>query len=86
MEDREYVGKDFIWFFGVVESRDDPLQIGRVQVRCHYWHTEDKSVLPTSQLPWAQCVQPITSAAVSGIGKAALGLVEGSLVMGFFMD
>ena len=25
----EYVGYNFIWFFGVVEDRNDPLKMGR---------------------------------------------------------
>ena len=82
----EYVGYNFIWFFGVVEDRNDPLKMGRVRVRCFSWHTSDKSKVPTEALPWAQCMQPVTSAAISGIGQSATGLVEGSWVIGFFLD
>ena len=31
----------------------DPLLIGRCRVRILGWHTENKSDLPTSNLPWA---------------------------------
>ena len=82
----EFVGYNFIWFFGVVEDRNDPLKMGRVRVRCFNWHTNDKSKVPTDALPWAQCMQPVTSAAISGIGRSATGLVEGSWVIGFFLD
>lgn len=82
----EYLGYNFIWFFGVVEDRKDPLKLGRVRVRCYSWHTDDKKKIPTEALPWAQCVQPVTSAATSGIGRSPTGLVEGSWVFGFFMD
>ena len=82
----EYVGYNFIWFFGVVEDRNDPLKMGRVRVRCFNWHTNDKLKVPTEALPWAQCMQPVTSAAISGIGRSATGLVEGSWVIGFFLD
>ena len=82
----EYLGYNFIWFFGVVEDRNDPLKLGRVRVRCYSWHTDDKKKIPTEALPWAQCVQPVTSAATSGIGRSPTGLVEGSWVFGFFMD
>jgi len=83
----EWMGLDgFIWFFGVVEDRDDPLRVGRVRVRCHGWHSADKSRLPTDKLPWAQVVAPVTSASVSGVGVTPTGLVEGSWVVGFFID
>lgn len=82
----DYFGMNLVWFFGVVEDRNDPIKLGRVRVRCHTWHTEDKKLLPTGSLPWAQCIQPVTSAATSGIGRSPTGLVEGSWVFGFFMD
>lgn len=83
----EFLGLDgFVWWTGVVEDRDDPLQLGRCKVRCMGWHDENVDKLPTNDLPWAQPLQPITSAALSGIGTSATGLVEGSWVVGFFMD
>ena len=81
------MGRDgFIWFAGVVEDRQDPLKLGRVRVRCLGYHTEDKNALPTTDLPWAHPLLPITSSGVSGIGQTPLGLVEGSWVIGFFRD
>ena len=81
------MGRDgFIWFAGVVEDRQDPLKLGRVRVRCLGYHTEDKEALPTTDLPWAHPLLPITSSGVSGIGQTPLGLVEGSWVIGFFRD
>jgi hypothetical protein len=83
----EFIGLDgFIWFYGVVEDRDDPYQIGRVKVRCFGHHTGNKDDLPTEDLPWAQVMLPVTSAGISGIGQTPLGLVEGSHVFGFFRD
>ena len=83
----DFMGKDgFIWFAGVVEDRADPLKLGRVRVRCLGYHTEDKEQLPTTDLPWAHPLLPITSSGVSGIGQTPLGLVEGSWVIGFFRD
>jgi hypothetical protein len=82
-----FLGHDgFIWFIGVVEDRDDPTKTGRVRVRCLGYHTDDKTALPTSDLPWASVMLPITSSGISGIGQTPLGLVEGSWVIGFFKD
>ena len=83
----DFMGRDgFVWFAGVVEDRQDPLKLGRCRVRCLGYHTEDRSVLPTSDLPWAHPLLPITSSGVSGLGQTPLGLVEGSWVIGFFRD
>ena len=78
--------KDFCWFQGVVEDRGDPLQLGRVRVRCLGYHSENKVDLPTQDLPWAPPIQPVTSAAMSGIGTTPVGPVEGTWVFGFFRD
>ena len=78
-------GKMF-WFTGVVEDRNDPMLMGRVKVRIHGIHTEDKNLLPTKDLPWSQVVMPITSASLAGIGTSATGIVQGSWVVGYFLD
>jgi len=84
---KNFMGKDgFQWFIGVVEDRADPKHLGRIRVRCLGYHTEDLTKLPTSDLPWAHVMNPITSATVSGIGQTPLGTVEGSWVVGFFTD
>lgn len=71
---------------GCVENRLDPLQLGRCQVRIVGLHNPDKSVLKTADLPWAYPVQGITSAAISGIGSAPVGPVEGTWVTIDFFD
>ena len=76
----------FIWWQGVVEDRNDPLQLGRCRVRILGWHPEDRELVETCELPWAYPLQDITSAAMSGIGHAPVGPVEGTWVMGFFRD
>lgn len=76
----------FNWWIGVVEDRMDPEKLGRVRVRIFGYHTDNKVILPTRDLPWAVPIQPITSAAISGIGSSPLGPVEGSWVIGFFLD
>lgn len=67
------------WFVGVVESINDPEGVNRVQVRCLHYHTEDRTALPTSELPWA----------TFGNGSARMSapmVVPGDWVVGFFLD
>ena len=82
-----FAGRDgFIWWFGVVEDRNDPLALGRVRVRVYGYHTEDKTKLPTLDLPWAYCIQPVTSASAGGIGSSPTGPIEGTWCIGFWRD
>jgi predicted chitinase len=74
------------FYYGVVENRQDPLRLGRCQVRVVGLHTHDKSQLPTADLPWATPVQPVTSAAMNGIGHSPIGPVEGTSVVIMFAD
>lgn len=76
----------FNWWIGVVEDRNDPEKLGRCRVRIFGYHAESKILLPTKDLPWAIPIQPITSAATSGLGSSPLGPVQGTWVFGFFMD
>jgi hypothetical protein len=75
-----------IFYTGVVENRLDPLCLGRCQVRVVGLHSENKTELPTELLPWAYPMQPVTSAAMNGIGYSPLGPVEGTWVVIFFRD
>jgi hypothetical protein len=84
---RNFIGRgNFTWFVGVVEDINDPVQLGRVRVRCYGWHTDDKAEIPTEQLPWAIPVNPVTGASASGVGEMPTGLMQGSWVIGFFID
>ena len=84
---REYIGRsDFTWFVGVVEDRNDPVELGRVRVRAYGWHNESLDAIPTNELPWAIPVNGVSSASVSGFGNSPTGLFEGSWVIGFFAD
>jgi hypothetical protein len=80
------IGESFEWWVGVVEDRDDPLKLGRVRVRIFSHHDEDKIEMPTNTLPWAQPMQPIGSAAVGDVGYSPTGIVEGTWVVGFWLD
>jgi hypothetical protein len=87
MDPQHNMGTDgFVWFFGLVEDRDDPKQVGRVRVRCFGFHDQDDGQLPTTALPWASTTQTVLSAAHQGIGTTPTGILEGSMVWGFFLD
>tara|TARA_B100000929_G_scaffold290599_1_gene284825 strand:- start:11115 stop:12053 length:939 start_codon:yes stop_codon:yes gene_type:complete len=72
-------------FFGVVENIKDPEEVGRVQVRCYGYHTENKEFLPTEHLLWFSTVNS-NQAGVSGIGESPTGYVQGSTVFGYFLS
>lgn len=75
-----------IFYTGKVENRNDPLKLGRCQVRVMGIHTSDVSVLPTTDLPWSHPVSPIGSSSVNGVGISNTGLQEGSIVIVWFAD
>lgn len=50
------------YFYGIVEDRQDPLMIGRVRVRIHGIHTDNKQLIATPDLPWCQVILPTTAA------------------------
>jgi hypothetical protein len=71
--------KDLLWFMGVVEDNNDPQKLGRSRVRCFGFHTEDKTLLPTEDLPWAY--------AISGNYSSAITVPQlNTWVWGFFLD
>lgn len=87
MYDTEFLGRNgFLWFHGVVEDRTDPDKLGRLRVRILGSHTADKAFIKSEDLHWAYVVQPLTSAAMSGIGTSPTGPVPGTWVFGFFRD
>jgi hypothetical protein len=79
-ERKDFAGKNgFIWWFGVVEDRQDPLKLGRCRVRCVGWHSDNKMQLPTNGLPWAISVFPTNN-------PNPYAVKEGDMVFGFFVD
>jgi hypothetical protein len=84
---QDFMGMDgFQWFAGVVEDRHDPEKAGRVRVRCIGLHTDDLEALPTEDLPWAQVMAPTDTPSMAGMGNTPSFLVEGTHVIGFFLD
>ena len=81
-----FIGGVFSWFTGVVEDVNDPLQMGRIRVRCIGYHTDNRGLIQTENLPWASVMTPVNSASMSGIGMSATGVLPGSWVIGFFRD
>lgn len=69
----------FIWWIGVIEDRKDPLKLGRCRVRIAGWHTENKSLLPTRNLLWAQVMLPVNN-------TNTYTPKESDMVVGFFAD
>ena len=79
----EYAPADAIWFVGKVISNTDPLKMGRVQIRVMGMHSEDLSMIPTADLPWAQVLT--TDGGTSGIGSF-VPYQPGAFVVGIFLD
>src|SRR5690606_28743931 len=78
---KQYFGQDDVVFWkGVVESRNDPLKIGRCKVRIFGWHKDSIDEQPTETLPWAHPLVPLD------FGKNTIGPKEGDWVMGMFAD
>lgn len=78
---RDFYGRQgYIWFTGLVEDVDDPSQLGQVRVRVIGLHSQDKSLMPTEALPWAQVLLPPTGA------KTHSGPIVGDWVRGYFQD
>lgn len=79
--EKNFPGLDgFVWWTGIVESRKDPLKLGRVQVRMYGWHTDEKKDIPSKELLWAQPIFGVNTHQITHAPK------EGEMVFGFFMD
>ena len=81
-----FYGDQTRWFVGIVESIDDPMEMGRVRVRIHGIHSANHNDIPQSALPWAQVVAPVTHAGTSGLNGTPVGLKPTAQVFGIFLD
>jgi len=80
-------GEGFRWFVGKVEDREgDPRMLGRVKVRMYNMHPTKKSLIPTDELPWATILGSPNSAGHQKIGVSPTGILNESIVIGFFLD
>lgn len=77
----------FVWWVGVIETRTDPLGLGRCQVRIFGYHgdfTDENSTsredIPTEDLPWAMPLYPLNNS------KSFSAPRIGEWVVGFFFD
>lgn len=80
----KFYGDHVRWFIGTVTSVNDPVQLGRVQLRIYGIHNNIEEI-PMHSLPWASTVIPVTEEGVGGLG-ANVGIKPGAQVFGYFMD
>lgn len=85
------IGSDgFSWWIGQVETnkQDDPKRSGRYRVRIIGQHLKTgDNATPTSELPWAHIMMPVTTPFVEGgTSGASPGLKRGCFVCGFYLD
>lgn len=79
--DNAFLGKNGLqWWIGVVEDNKDPLRVYRCRVRIFGWHTEDKIMIPTEDLPWAQASLPVNNSLTFSVPQI------GEWVHGHFLD
>lgn len=79
MRNDHIMGRNYVWWMGIVEDRNDPLNIGRCRVRIYHWNSDNKTLLPTEQLMWSHPLIPLGS-------KTIVPPPEGTMVKGYFMD
>lgn len=78
---------DGSYAYGIVENvKDDPKKLNRVQVRLFAIHDQDKSTLPTENLPWCQVLLPTTSNEASSHGIKVGMCVKCSFLDGIEMQ
>lgn len=73
------------WIGKVVNRKGDPTMAGKVQVRCFGLH-DDTINIPDADLPWAYNPTSTSSASKGGVGNSPVGLIEGTIVYGIFLD
>ena len=78
--EKYFAGLDgFIWWIGVVENRQDPMALGRCQIRFFSHNTSSLTDTPTASLPWAHPTHSLNDSTFSTPK-------ENDVVFGFFAD
>jgi len=81
----KFYGDETRWFIGVVVDNNDPLNLGRVKVRIHGIHSDNKEEIPDWALPWAQVLIPVTEEGTTGYGYNPY-IIPTAQVFGIFLD
>lgn len=79
----EFLTHGKIFYKGVIEDNNDPLQMGRVRVRLLGIHSINTTDVPVNTLPWANVLQPLSFGGFnSGIGISSVP-IQGTWVWCF---
>jgi len=81
----DFYGDNMRWFIGVVKNINDPLELGRVQVKIFGIHEATKEDIPDADLPYAQVVMPVSEGGTAGLGNT-VGIQVNARVFGIFLD
>lgn len=79
-------------YYAIVENNDDPMKLGRCQVRILGKHTPnradsaDQNYLPVADLPWAEAIHPVNSPNISKQSTLFGSPANGSIVIVGFID
>lgn len=72
-------------FVAKVVDVKDPEKAGRLKIRI-LGTQDDTAKIPDSDLMWARCLFPVTSAMHGGVASSTTGAVVGTIVVGRYMD
>jgi len=89
-----FIGRDkFIWWIGQIppatvqaEQLNGEGWGNRYKVRILGYHPNDETELPNDDLPWAQCMLPVTAGSGGANYATTTQIKPGDVVIGFFMD
>ena len=76
---------DALWFFGIIEDVNDPLQLGRARVRPFNIYSSQQADVETEHLPWATVIQDVSRPATNNTGTNP-AMTVGTTVFGIFTD
>jgi hypothetical protein len=77
---------NLVWWQGRVENINDPERAGQVQVQIYnFYELPPVGRTQKEDLPWCIPILPTTSPSLNGVGDTPQ-FVEGSRVLGFFVD